>query len=73
MHKASHGQPFPDVVERYAYLIVKAAELNVARLGISQDPWGNLVTEQDLEIAQASVASTQSNNSFKPTPLRGAA
>ena len=72
-HKASPGQSFPDIVERYSVLIGKAAAINVARMGISQDPWGNLVTEQDLEAAQASMVGTQSNNSFKPNPLRGSA
>ena len=43
-HKAGPGQSFPDVVARYSHLISKAAALNVARLGIRQDPWGNLVS-----------------------------
>lgn len=72
-HKASPGQPFPVVVERYAKLIGVAATVGIDRTGISSDPWGHLVTEQDLELAQARLAGTQSNNSFKPKPLRGSA
>lgn len=50
--KASPGQNFPEIFERYASLIAEAASLSVAMYGISADVWGNEITVQDIEVAQ---------------------
>ena len=50
--KASGGQSFPHVFERYQALIFKAAKLSVEEHGISNDSWGNLITEIDLKKAE---------------------
>ena len=50
--KASPGQNFPEIFERYSSLIAEAASLNVATNGISSDVWGNEITAHDIEVAQ---------------------
>ena len=50
--KASASQSFDAVFERYAKLIAEAAKLNISKHGVSSEPWGNLITETDIEIAQ---------------------
>ena len=51
--KASPGHTFPEVFERYKQLIGEAAELSILRNDISSGPWGKLITEHDIEAAQA--------------------
>jgi len=50
--KASTGQGFPEIFERYKRLVVAAAHISVARHGASSDIWGNHVTDDDLTMAQ---------------------
>jgi len=50
--KASPGQDFPVVFERYSRLIAQAAHSSIMNKGISSDPWGNLVTGEDIENVQ---------------------
>lgn len=50
--KASPGQNFPEIFERYASLIAEAASISIATHGISSDVWGNEITAQDIEVAQ---------------------
>ncbi|MGC3962798.1 MAG: hypothetical protein QM803_05555 [Rhodocyclaceae bacterium] len=50
--KASPGQSFPAIFERYSDLAVAAAAINIGRKGVSTDPWGNVITAEDFEAAQ---------------------
>ena len=50
--KASPGESFPSIFKRYAAVIAHAAAANIARSGVSTEPWGNLITGEDIEIAQ---------------------
>lgn len=50
--KASGEIAFPDVVRRYEALIHSAALAAIKRDGVSADPWGNLVSAQDCEVAE---------------------
>ena len=49
--KAGSAASFPELVHRYSGLLAKAALLNLERVGVSTDPWGNFVEDQDLEVA----------------------
>lgn len=51
--KAGRGISFVDVFERYIRLIHDAALINIRTHGVSNDTWGNLITEKDIEVAQA--------------------
>lgn len=57
-HKLSPGQTFPSIFERYAKLIAAAAVSNIERQGVSQDPWGNVITSSDLDAAQHAKRTT---------------
>jgi hypothetical protein len=61
LKKANSGQVFPQIFERYERLIAEAAKLNVLREGVSGEPWGNFISEQDIEAAQEARRREQSN------------
>jgi len=50
--KASPDQNFPEVFARYSNLIAQAAYSSIMAKGISNDPWGNLVTGEEIESVQ---------------------
>ena len=50
--KASSGQNFCEIFERYEALIAEAAFLNIEAHGVSKDTWGNEITAQDIDHAQ---------------------
>ena len=52
--KAGSARTFPDLIERYERLVAVAALVNIARVGVNPDQWGNCVEDQDLDVAQAS-------------------
>lgn len=52
---AGSAGSFPDLVERYSRLVAAAARINIQRLGASNDPWGNCIEDQDMEIAQTFI------------------
>ena len=58
--KASPGQDFCSTVERYTTLIAEAALINIASKGVSQDIWGNEITDEDLSTAQSRKHHSQS-------------
>ncbi len=51
--KASRNQSFPQVFERYQALIFKAAKLSIEEHGVSNEAWGNLISEIDLRKAES--------------------
>lgn len=52
IRKSSPGQSFPSIVERYVSLTANAAIINIDREGISQEPFGNMITAADIELAK---------------------
>jgi hypothetical protein len=51
--KASPGQIFPNIFNRYVSAIYKAAIQNIKTKGIDSNPWGNHITAQDIERVQS--------------------
>jgi len=50
--RANGNQSFPHVFEHYLTLIFRAAKLNIEEHGVSNEAWGNLITEIDLKKAE---------------------
>ncbi|WP_143047907.1 hypothetical protein [Thalassotalea agarivorans] len=50
--KASPGQIFPNIFNRYTSVIYQAAVKNIQTKGIDSNPWGNHITAQDIQEAQ---------------------
>lgn len=51
--KTGTGNSFVDVFERHIALIKDAALINIRTHGVRNDVWGNLITTNDIEAAQA--------------------
>lgn len=57
--KRADGEDFIRGVQRYEQLIHMAALENIRLNGVSDDPWGNLITSVDIESMHADFAANQ--------------
>jgi len=53
--KEGSATTFPSLVQRYAKVIFAAATAKAALSGASNDPWGHLITAEDLFNAQEAL------------------